>query len=143
MAAQIIAIADALVDRLNNAPGWSQSFTAVRKYLPEYKLEDMATLHVTVVPRATTNENIDRQRNEYLPQVDVAIQKRVDLSSNTAPDAMMQLVDEFVSVLNESPFTYADGRLIQIDNVPIFVPEHLHEWGQFTSVLTCTFRVAA
>ena len=50
MSAQILDIADAVVDELNDAIGLSQEFTATRAYLPEFELPELSTLRVTVLP---------------------------------------------------------------------------------------------
>ena len=145
--ASIIAIADAIVTKLNSvqvvvAPAVSPfspfTFTAVREYAPTYRLEDMDTLHVVVCPRSKTTTMNGRANSLQDDVVDVGIMQRPSDTSKTTLDALMLLVEQIADVLD---FTEFGGSAWQASaNEPVFAPEHLREWKQFSSVLSITVR---
>lgn len=138
--ATIIQIADAVVAQLNAAT-FSQPLTAVRHYAPSFKLPDMKELHVTVVPRAISSTSLDRSRDTFSYEVDVAIQRKTDGEQATL-DALMTLVEEIADHFRAGPLaSFPGARCMDVKNAPVFAPEHLDEFRQFTSVLTLTFRL--
>ena len=94
----VVDIARAVADELNVGV-FTQPFQAVRAYLPQYKLSDMDTLHVTVVPRAMEVGAASRGKMQYECKVDVAVQKRCDPDDTGTLDALMDLSDEIVAYL--------------------------------------------
>ena len=146
MSAITIEIADAVVAALN-AARLSQSFTAVRHYLPEFDLKEMETLHVSVVPAELDEETSDRTRDKAEYKIHVAVQKRVAKQDppgidTAAVDALMQLVEEIDDLFRHKRLTgYEQASWAKTENKPIFDPKHLKEHGQFTSLLVFTFRV--
>jgi hypothetical protein len=138
--ATIIQIADAVVAQLNAAT-FSQPLTAARHYAPSFKLPDMKTLHVTVVPRAISSASLDRSRDTFSYEVDVAIQRKTDGEQATL-DALMTLVEGIADHFRVGPLaSFPGARCMDVKNSPVFSPEHLDEFRQFTSVLTLTFRL--
>ena len=133
----IIDIADAVVAELN-ATQFSQPFEAKRSYLPRFDLPEMKDVHVTVVPKGVTVLPGTRVHNQHDYEIDVAVQKKV---ADAAIDPLMRLVEEIAD-------HFRSKRLAAMSNVawagtahsPIYAPEHLEQMGQFTSVLTLTFR---
>ena len=139
--AEIVDIADAVVTELN-AGTFSQEFTAARLYRPEFDLKDMATLHVTVVPKGVETVTVSRSVVQYDITVDVAVQKKLESESNDEIDPLMNLVEEIATFfrlrrLAECP----NASWLRTENEPVYSPGHLEELRQFTSVLTLTFRV--
>ena len=92
MPATILALADAVVEQLN-ATTFSQLLTAVRHYQPVFELSEMTELLVSVVPRSVASKALDRNRNGFDYRIDVAVQKKTDMSQG-ALDALMALVEE-------------------------------------------------
>jgi hypothetical protein len=138
--ATIIQIADAVVAQLN-AAAFSQALTATRHYAPSFKLPDMKELHVTVVPRAISSTSLDRSRDTFSYEVDVAVQKKTD-GEQLALDALMTLVEEIADRFRAEPLaSFPGARCMDVKNAPVFSPEHLDEFRQFTSVLILTFRL--
>lgn len=138
--ATIIQIADAVVAQLNAAT-FSQPLTAARHYAPSFKLPDMKSLHVTVVPRAISSASLDRNRDTFSYEIDVAVQKKTD-GEQLALDALMTLVEEIADHFRAGTLaSFPGARCMDVKNAPVFSPEHLDEFRQFTSVLTLTFRV--
>jgi len=139
--ATITDIADAVVAELNGR-SFSQPLAAVRYYRPVFDLGEMQTLHVSVVPKGVTIERADRSRNQYDFAIDVAVQKKFQTGDNTELDVLMALVEEIADFFRLRRLaTYPDAVWVRTDNVPVYAPEHLEEFRQFTSVLTLTFRV--
>jgi hypothetical protein len=138
--ATILAIADAVVAQLN-AASFSQPLTAERHYLPQFELADMTTLRVSVVPRSVASKGLDRNRDSFDYRIDVAVQKKLDPTPENL-DALMVLVEEIADHFRSEPLAgYPQARCTEVENVPVYAPEHLDEFRQFTSVLTLTFRV--
>ena len=79
-----------------------------------------------------------RAHNQHDYEIDVAVQKKV---ADQELDPLMRLVEEIAD-------HFRSKRLEAMSNVawggtahsPIYAPEHLEQLGQFTSVLTLTFR---
>ena len=146
MPSTTILIADAVTAALNAAT-LSQSFTAVRHYLPEFDLKEMETLHVSVVPAELDEETADRTRDRAEYKIHVAVQKRVAKQDppglDTATiDALMQLVEEIDDLFRHNRLAgYEQAHWAKTENKPIYDPKHLKEHGQFTSLLVFTFRV--
>jgi hypothetical protein len=91
----IAQIADAVVSDLN-AGSFSQSFTAVRKWLVEWPLEEMASLHVAVTLGPSTWEVLTRARDRARHTTDVVVQQQVD-PTGTGPDALVEFLEELVA----------------------------------------------
>jgi hypothetical protein len=139
MPASIIAIADAVTAELSAAT-FSQPVTAVRHYLPSFELPEMSTLKVSVVPRSAVSTALDRNRYSYDYEIEVAVQQKTQPSLANL-DALMALVEEIGDHLRRSPLPgLPEVRCVEVANAPVYASEHLQELGQFTSVLTLTYR---
>jgi len=140
MPATIIEIAEAVVAQLN-AASFSQPVAAERHYLPQFELSEMTALRVSVVPRAVASKGLDRNRDSFDYRIDVAVQQKLDPTPGNL-DALMVLVEEIADHFRSEPLAgYPQARCTEVENVPVYAPEHLDEFRQFTSVLTLTFRV--
>ncbi len=136
----IIDIADAVASALN-AHGFGQAFTAERHYVPRFELKEMADLKVTVVPRSLVSETASRTMVKDDIEIDVAVQKKLGSDVVAEGDALMQLVEEIITYLRQTPLAgLANVVLVRVANDPIYAPEHWDELRQFTSVLTLTYR---
>ena len=145
--AHIIEIADAVTSTLNAAT-FGQDFTAERTYVATFELPDLKRLKVTVVPRsklpAAEAHTRGATRHDYA--ISVAVQKKfqeIGGVEKTEIDALMLLVEEIAGYLERRPLaTCPDAKWIGTENAPVFIPEHIDELRQFTSVLTVTYRAA-
>jgi hypothetical protein len=138
--AVILDIADAVVTQINAAT-FSQPVTAVRHFQPKFELSEMTELKVSVVPRSLASKSLDRSRDSFDYQIDVAVQQKTDMSQ-AALDALMTLVEEIADHFRTQPLTgYPNARCTEVKNEPVYALEHLDEFRQFTSVVTLTFRV--
>lgn len=138
--AEIIEAADAVVAELN-ATTFSQAFTAVRKYVPTYELQEMDSLHVTVVPKRIEREAQDRASDAEEFMLDIGVQKRVGAANVDAAtmDPLTYLCEEIADHFMRWSMASPEAACIAIEHNPIYLPSHLREMGQFTSVITLTF----
>jgi hypothetical protein len=151
MSSLLIDTADALVTTLNDASAaetLSQSFTAVREYLPRAELKDMDTLHVTVAPATTRVEMVTRGgARDYMLTIDIGIQKRSKEADTNDDqdiyDPMVQLVEEIDMLLLGQVITVGSNKLhcLTVEEREAFNFEHLNTFRQFTSVSRYTLKV--
>jgi hypothetical protein len=76
-----------------NAAEFDFEFVAERMYVPNFDLEDMKELRVTVVPRDVELFPHDRAHNKYHCRVDVAVQKKFSKGTNEEIDPLVDLVE--------------------------------------------------
>ena len=138
----ITNIADAVKDELNGATEFAMPFEAERHYKPVFDLQDMATLHVTVVPSAMSIQATTRSSFQHDVQLDVAIQKKFADGDNAELDALMDLVEQIADFLKQRQLAgFAGAIWLKAENAPIYAAEHIDQFRQFTSILTLTYRV--
>lgn len=134
-------IADAIVAELNAAT-FSQPVTAERHYLPRFDLREMEALHVSVVPKAVTQEMADRTRGQGDYSIDVAVQQKLQTADNAEIDSLTNLVEEIGDHFRGRRLdSYPDAIWVRTEQSILYAPEHLADLRQFTSVVTFTFRV--
>ncbi|MBL8812297.1 MAG: hypothetical protein JNM43_19190 [Planctomycetaceae bacterium] len=135
-------VADAIVAELNAAT-LSQPVSAVRAYLPQYKLSEMQALHVTVVPKGLVVANPDRSRSQSDYSFDVAVQKKYGSGSNEELDALVQLVQDIILLFRTKQRldSFPNAFWLKTEVPVLYAPEHMEQLRQFTSVLTLTYRV--
>ena len=139
--ATIIDIAEAVKEELNGGT-FSQTVTAERHYQPTFDLQDMKSLHVTVVPKDIEMQLATRSSSQHDCRIDVAIQKKVAVGDMAELDELMGLVEEVIAFLSRRKLSSVSNALwIKTANEPIFAQEHLEQFGQFTSILTLTYRL--
>jgi len=136
-------MADAVVATLNAAPAgtFSQWFSAQRRVLPEFDLEDLAQLKVSVVPKSVEITGSTRAASQYEIAIDIGVQQKLGKDLDAKVAALGTLVDEMADylrgrTLDQAPF----AAWVGITNDPVYAPEHLAERRVFTSVLTVTYR---
>lgn len=140
----IVDITTAIVTALNGA-SLSLPFTAERHYQPVFELEEMSTLTITVVPRDMSLDKETRATLRKELAVDVGIMKKLDdiegAAATTEIDGLIALVEEIVDLLSaEAQWQLGGARWIKTENEPIYDPEHLHKFHQFSSLVTLTYR---
>lgn len=141
----IIEIADAVTAELNAAaPGtFTQTFTAERKVLPFYELQDLVALKVTVVPKAVEITGSTRSASQHDFALDIGIQKKLGSPGTleTEVESLGNVVDQIAEYLRQRKLTAAPfAAWVSTINDPLYAPEHLLEKRVFTSVLTLTYR---
>ena len=151
MTAPIVETAQAVVDALNAASGFSQAFTAVLKYVPVYTLPDAKSLQVCVVPAGAAYGDGEaglrsgRRFGRVDYTVHVGIVARVTQTDGEPDademDALLSLVDEIYAFFLADPCvgSAVKSTLMRIENEPLFDPEDLAD-RLFVSVLALHFR---
>lgn len=89
----VLQVADSVVAQLN-AADFDHEFIAERLYVPNFDLEDMKELRVSVVPRDVELLPHDRNHNKYHCRVDVAVQKKFTGGSNEEIDPLVDLIEK-------------------------------------------------
>lgn len=135
--AKIIEIADALAAELATG-SFTESFTPERSYQPTFDLADLKTLKVTVVPKTKTAVGGTRGASQDDYDIDVAVQKKLGADPKAESDALMLLVEKIADHLRGKRLAGASWLATQ--NEPVFAPEHIEQFRQFTSVLTVMYR---
>jgi hypothetical protein len=135
-------IADALVSLLNGHR-FSQKFEAKRRYQPDLDLRDTHRLQVSVVPRGRTREIGRGATTEHEYRINLAVQKKVGRVLSDY-DELMALVEEFEEFLagraNRQVATRSGSVILQkIETNRLWIPEHLQQFDQFTSVQTLSY----
>ena len=137
--AVINQIAAAVVIELNGTE-FSMPFTAKQEFLPRLDLAEMKELHVTVVPKGVTVLTGSRAHSQHDYEIDVAVQKKA--ASDDEIDALMGLVDEIADHFRQKRLPgFVSAAWVRTENEPLYAQEHLEQLGQFTSVVTFTFRM--
>lgn len=139
MPAAIVQLAEAVVADLNAAT-FSQSFTAQRSYLPRWKLEELATIRVTVVPKDDVGERASRAQWQEDYQLDVAIQQRLGANETAQMDALVLLGQELADYFKSRNPAGDLATLVAVAFAPLFDPDHLEKHKTLTTVLNLTFR---
>lgn len=137
----IVAIADAVTAEINAGSVLPAGVQAERHYIPTFELKDMDTLHVSVVPRGVAIQPMGRTYCQHDVQVDVGIQQRFGDGEQIEVDALMHQVEQISDLLGGKRLSQLPGvAWLRSQNDPIYVPEHMDQLRQFTSVLTLTYR---
>ena len=135
----LIDIAAAVAAELNDAE-LSLEFTAEVNLKPEFELKDLKELKVTVVPKSLKFSGATRQESGREVQIDVGVQKKTADPEQLA--ALLHLVENIAEIFDRKRLTgYSKAVCVGIENDPVYDPEHLRQFRQFTSVVTLKFRV--
>lgn len=135
-------LVDAVVALLNGGT-YVLPVLARRLYQPVLDAAQLQDLHVSVIPKALEYERVNRaQLGEFDYAVDVGVQQRIDVDDSVAMDTRMLLVQQLADRLRANPQIEAPrALLLTLENDPVFHPEHLQKFRQFTSVLTVRYRL--
>ncbi len=138
----ILQIADSVTAQLN-AASLSQTFEAERLYVPNFDLEDMKELRVSVVPREVNFLPMDRSLSRYHGKIDIAVQKKFTDGDNAEIDPLVGLVEEIADTFRLKRLdSLVAARCIEVENSVLYSTEHWEQLRQFTSLLTMTFELA-
>jgi hypothetical protein len=138
----ILQVADSVTEQLNAAE-FDQEFVAERLYVPNFDLEDMKELRVSVVPRDVEILPHDRSQNRYHCRVDVAIQKKFSQGSNQEIDVLVDLGEKIADEFRlKRLLSFHAARCIKAEHTVLYSSEHWEQLRQFTSLLTLTFELS-
>ena len=138
----VLQVADSVTAQLNAAE-FDFEFVAERLYVPNFDLEDMKELRVSVVPRDVELLPHDRAHNRYHCRVDVAVQKKFSKGTNEEIDPLVDLVEKIADEFRlKRLVSFQAARCIKAEHVVLYSSEHWEQLRQFTSLLTLTFELA-
>jgi len=136
---KLTEIADAVTAKINDA-NLVPSLVAERTLLPIFELKDLKTLKVSVVPKSRKITQDARCHTSDEIEVDIGIMKKI--ADDSELDGLMKLVEDMEGIFKAERLTgYPSAVCVKKTNDPIYDPEHLRQFRQFTSVLTLTFKV--
>jgi ribonucleotide monophosphatase NagD (HAD superfamily) len=151
MGADLQDLAEKVKDTLNAAAGASAfvtPFTAARSYRPQYRMEELATLRVTVVGRKSRTELLTREGLQQVDyDIDVAVQKKlVNPDTNIEADALSELLEQIRDWFFTHVVTGREETLVETDTDATaqadYSVAHYRTQGVFFGVVTLTFRGA-
>ncbi len=138
----VLQVADSVTAQLNAAE-FDQEFVAERLYVPNFDLEDMKELRVSVVPRDVELLPHDRASNRCHCRIDVAIQKKFKEGTNAEIDPLVTLVEKIADEFRLKRLaSFHAARCIKAEHAVLYSTEHWEQLRQFTSLLTLTFELA-
>jgi hypothetical protein len=141
--ATVIQIAESVVAEINAGDFSKKNLSAQRLYVPNFDLEDMKELRVTVVPREVEYLPLDRATNKFHATIDVAIQKKFSKGDAKEIDPLIFFVEELADYFRLKRLnSYVAARCIKVENAVLYSTEHWTQFNQFTSLLTLTFELA-
>lgn len=138
-----VTIADAVVAAIN-AGTYSQPVQAQRLHQPSFTLDELADLHVSVVPRSVEVSAATRETSLYDVAVDVGVQKKIAAGTEGEQeiDDLLDLVEEIGDQLRLKRLPDApEATWVSLTHEPVVAAEHLDQHRQFTSIITVTYRV--
>lgn len=133
-------IAKAIVDDCNAAT-WTQAVQFVSEYIPREDLESIADLTVTVVyaQQRAVPDSRGAWRHEY--DVDIGVQKKLATDKNTEADAYSDFLDSIADYWKTRTPGSTGARMIGVEWLNPYVPDHLTQKRLFTGVIRLTFRL--
>jgi hypothetical protein len=132
-------IADAVVAVLNGSE-LTPEFVAERTLLPIYDLKTLKELKVSVVPKGRKIIQGARVLTIDEIQIDIGVQKKI--SDDSELGILMKLVEDITALFKPERLTgYPNALCVKKENDPIYDPDYLRQFHQFTSVVTLTFKV--
>lgn len=129
-------IAGTVAQQLNQA-ALAEPVNAKVSYNPAFKLEQMNELKVTVVPRSVEYFREGRGLLKTVSKIDIAVQKRLKQKQIEQADELVCLCEAISSFFQKKKITES-AISSNVAYSPVFVPEHMREFSQFTGVITLT-----
>ncbi len=143
MSATVLHIAGSVVAELNAADLSIDNIEAKRLYVPNFDLEDMKELRVTVVPREVEYLPLDRASNKLHAMVDIAVQKKFSKGDATEIDPLVAFVEEIADYFRLKRLSsFMAAHCVKVENSVLYSTEHWLQFNRFTSLLTLTFELA-
>ena len=136
-----VRIADAVVTELELG-SFSQAITPVRNVSPVEELPDLATLHVTVVPKRLVPIRLTRSKRQYDVTIDVAIREKIsDLDAETG--SLNLLLDEIEAFLEtQGALTAVPGaQWVESEVTAPYSPDHLRDQRAYFGLVAVTYRL--
>ncbi len=133
-------LADAVV-AAHNGGGFSQTFNAERRYLPEFTQKELATLRVIVVCREEDEERATRKQDFFDYSINVGVWKKIDMTTQVESDALMGLTREIRDFLRQNTLPNAPGATwLRCKRSFPYDRQSLEMKHVFAGVITVTYR---
>lgn len=121
-------------------------FVVERAYMVEYELKAIKDMIVTVVPESLEISTFVRTRDVETNRIDIAVRKRLGagvdkIAEIDEVDGLIEVVRSLTRHFRRLQLTGLDVTIKSVSNQPIYVPQHLREWKQFTSVIRMAYEV--
>ena len=141
MSARTAAIADAVVTLLNAE--FAGDFTAVRKWVPGMRLEDMKAgeTYVTVVPGSMTPNRMTRRAKADDVVISIGVQRKLRPDADADSDETAALAEAIYDYLFDRSIADPDAKFMEIAVDPAAAPEHLEQFRVHTAVVQVTYRI--
>lgn len=147
MTATLTDLGDAIVTALNGVT-WSQTFTAERVAIPQFKLTDLATLRVHVVVMSSKLERLTRTSSSTTVEVHVAVVKKIQGTGAEGRieaadiDPYVALADEFVRYFHAARLAGFTAGLPTVTRPdPVYDDSTLRGERTFISVVRLEYKV--
>lgn len=160
-----VQLAIAVLDELNAAAAvagtFSQAFTAERIYLGTPDLAKLSGIRISIVPSESEDTLISRSAVSEEVKISLGIRKKLekkavpesptysaDLAAVLVELDGLRLLTSQIKRHFEAPehrrLSSMPGAMLKegAQNKPLYVPEHLDQLGQYTSIIILTYRVA-
>lgn len=136
----LIDACDEIVTAINSHD-WSDyvdEFTAAREYVPTKRLEDLASLNVSVCLPSRKREKVARGIHADTFRIVVGIQKQLDAGDKrNAADALMAFADALSEFVASRSWSF--GAIRTIEEVPTIHGDRYDLDGVFTRAIALTF----
>lgn len=142
MSSIAVDIAESVKEALN-AHAFSQPFESERIYIAKLDLEALSALKVGVSTREHSIARANRTELNFDTTIVVSVRKRAPKGEPLGLDELVALTQEIalflenLKVLDDAP---TSTRLGPVAIAPIYDPNHLNDWNQFTSYVLMPFR---
>lgn len=144
--ARILTLADEVAKDLAQGTWEIEFVSGGRKYVPVVTIEEADQPLVTVVPVGQRMSTIDRTTYQYEYDLDIGVQHRLsgNQDEETYFDPAMRLLEQIADKYRSTRPTIADCVLTEVafggpSGLP-YLPDHIHQFKQFTGVVRLTFR---
>jgi hypothetical protein len=140
-------IGEAVTEELNAASAAGEfpdapGFAAVRAILPEYELEELNDLIVTVVARGYEEALESRSSSLVRVTVDVGVMQRVADATPEQVDPLDALVEGIIGFLRGRPLAaFPDASWLRTSNPSLHNDAFLTETRVFQSVITLEYEI--
>jgi len=112
---------------------------------PQFDLDALAALHVTIVPGAVELVKADRASWWWIWKLDVGIQQKLDASLPQAAEVgrLLELTEKILGwIAAERLPGCPEAHLVEIGIEPLYSADHLGRMGQFTSVIRVAYQTS-
>ena len=150
--AKLVMVAEAVANELRGET-FTLNPTVERTYVTVLKLSDLGALRIDVQAGDLEADLATRGESEYTCAVGIAVRKRFDVEDEDAAsgkidvkeiDRLILLVEEIHAFFVERPLSaYPEAVWASVEFQPLYSPQHLREWRQFTGIVALTYTVVA